>query len=151
MSPAGLRRRGAAELHTAPRTLGAGTEQLGEPCGIGVTFAVPCHPFPLLDLFCLPRVSVQRKKKSRCNGWAPQRVCSWYVRKQKCGPSEVDLARSCRKRVHLGLPRGCVLLASPCVATPALHWHLPRVKRLNKNVFLLLSPVIFIAIKLSEV
>ena len=44
-----------------------------------------------------------------------------------------------------------MLLASPCMATPALPQHLPRVKRLNKNGFLFLSPAIFIGTKLLEV
>lgn len=79
MSPAGLRRWGAAEPHAAARTLRAGMEQLGEPCGTGVTSAVPCHPFPLLDLFCLPRVSVQREKKKQMQ-WLGTPACVQLVR-----------------------------------------------------------------------
>lgn len=91
MSPAGLLRWGAAELHAAPRTLGAGKEQLGEPCGTGVMFAGPCHPLPSPRLALSTQgIGTEEKKADAMVGHAS--VCSWCVRKQKRGQSEVDFS-----------------------------------------------------------
>ena len=91
MSPAGLLRWGAAELQAAPRTLGAGTGQLGEPCGTGVIFAIPCHPLHSPGLVLSTQgIGTEEKRAEAMEGHAS--VCSWCVRKQKCGQSEVAVS-----------------------------------------------------------
>lgn len=134
-------------LCAVPRTLGAGTEQLGEPCGTGVTFAVPSHPLPSPGLVFLPRVLVQRREKRKLTQRRGPAVCAaGGCESRSVGKARWPFACGCCTRPHLGLPRGCVLLASPCMATPALPSRLPRVKRLNKNGFLFL-PLLFLLLR----
>lgn len=111
-----------------------------------------CCPMssPILSWTCFAYAGYQYQGEKKELQWRDTAVCAAGACKSRSvGKVRWTLACSCCKRVHPGLPRGRVLLASPRVTPPALPRHLPS-ERIEGG-FLLLSPAIFIATKLSEV